>query len=82
MSSDGMKVTKINGLIGAEIGNVDISQELDEQTIEQIKMALAEHGVIFFRDQDLSAERQRAFGRRFFLPAPTAARALPMRRSP
>lgn len=68
MGSEAMKVTKINGLIGAEIGNIDISQALDEQTIEQIRMALAEHGVIFFRDQDLSAERQRAFGGRFFLP--------------
>jgi taurine dioxygenase len=67
MSSDDITVTKVNGLIGAEIGNVDISQDLDDRIIEQIKMALAENGVIFFRDQDLSAERQRAFGGRFSL---------------
>lgn len=68
MSSGDITVTRINGLIGAEIGNVDISQDLDQRIIDQITMALAENGVIFFRDQDLNAERQREFGRRFTLP--------------
>lgn len=68
MSSDDIIVTKVNGLIGAEIGNVDLSQDLDQRIIDQITLALAENGVIFFRDQDLSAERQREFGRRFALP--------------
>lgn len=63
-----ISVTRINGLIGAEIGNVDISKDLDDATIDQITQALAENGVIFFRDQDLSADRQREFGRRFVLP--------------
>jgi taurine dioxygenase len=61
-------VTRINGFIGAEIGNVDISQDLDQRIIDQITAALAENGVIFFRDQDLDADRQREFGRRFVLP--------------
>jgi len=68
MNSDDITITRINGLIGAEIGNVDLSQDLDDRIIQQITMALAENGVIFFRDQDLSAERQREFGRRFVLP--------------
>jgi taurine dioxygenase len=63
----GITVEKCSGLIGAEIGNVDISQELSDADIATIRQALADHGVIFFRDQDLSADRQLAFGRRFSL---------------
>jgi len=66
-STGGITVRKCSGLIGAEIGNVDISQELSDADIATIRQALADHGVIFFRDQDLTAERQLAFGRRFSL---------------
>jgi taurine dioxygenase len=67
MSKSDITVTKVNGFIGAEIGNVDISKELSDADIATIRQALAENGVIFFRDQDLSAERQLAFGDRFRL---------------
>ena len=63
----GITVKKCSGFIGAEVGNVDISQELSDATIEAIRQALAQQGVIFFRDQNLSADRQLAFGRRFSL---------------
>ena len=66
-AASGLTVRKCSGLIGAEIGNVDIARELDDGTIAAIRQALADHGVIFFRDQALSAERQLAFGRRFSL---------------
>ncbi len=67
MQNGGITVQKINGFIGAEIGNVDISIDLSESVIRQITTALVENGVVFFRDQDLSADRQREFGRRFSL---------------
>jgi len=70
MGETGITVTRVSGRIGAEIGNVDISQELSDAEIAVIRQALADHGVIFFRDQDLSEERQRAFGRRFKLAKP------------
>lgn len=67
MPTNDITVTRINGLIGAEIGNVDIASDLDDRVIAQITGAVAKYGVIFFRDQDLSPERQLAFGNRFSL---------------
>lgn len=71
MSDCGITVRKVSGFIGAEIGNVDISQELSDVEIATIRQAVAVHGVIFFRGQDLSAERQSEFGKRFMLSAKT-----------
>jgi taurine dioxygenase len=61
----GLTVRKVAGALGAELGGVDLSSELDAQTIAAIRAALNEHQVIFFRDQALNPEQQLAFGRRF-----------------
>ena len=58
-------VAPISGTLGAEIGGVDLSADLDEQTVADIRAALVEHHVVFFRDQELTPEAQMAFGRRF-----------------
>jgi len=59
-------VTPIATAIGAEIGGVDISRDLDDATIAEIRQALLDHLVIFFRDQDLTdIERHKAFTKRF-----------------
>jgi taurine dioxygenase len=58
-------VAPIAASLGAEVGGVDLSQELGDETIAEIRRALLENLVIFFRDQQLSPERQIAFGRRF-----------------
>ena len=65
MRNSRIEVHRISGALGAEILGVDIAQELDDASIADIRSALNEHGVIFFRDQDLSPERQKAFARRF-----------------
>ncbi len=65
MRNSQIEVRPIAGSIGAEIHNVDVSQELDETTIGDIRKALLDHCVIFFRDQKLDAERHKAFTRRF-----------------
>ncbi len=52
-------------VIGAEISGVDLSQPLDDQTVEEIHQALLQWRVVFFRDQDLTNEQLKAFGRRF-----------------
>jgi taurine dioxygenase len=65
MRNSQIEVRPIAGTIGAEIHNVDVSQELDEATIGDIRKALLDHCVIFFRDQKLDAERHKAFTRRF-----------------
>jgi taurine dioxygenase len=60
-----IEVRPIAGAIGAEIHNVDVSKDLDEGTIADIRRALLDHCVIFFREQKLDAERHKAFTRRF-----------------
>ncbi|HET9160953.1 MAG TPA: TauD/TfdA family dioxygenase [Caulobacteraceae bacterium] len=65
ISNSGIEVRRVAGALGAEIGGVDLSQELPDRTIAEIRAALVEHQVIFFRDQSLSADQQVRFGRRF-----------------
>jgi taurine dioxygenase len=56
---------RLTPIIGAEIGNVDLSQPLGNRTVDEIHRALAENSVIFFRDQHITPEQHLAFGRLF-----------------
>jgi alpha-ketoglutarate-dependent sulfate ester dioxygenase len=58
-------IKPVAGHIGADISGVDISQPLAPEAVQQLKDALHEYKVIFFRDQPLDHESQIAFGRRF-----------------
>ena len=58
-------VSPIAGALGAEIGGVDIAAGVDDETIAEIRRALLEHLVIFFRDQRLDDASHKAFSRRF-----------------
>jgi taurine dioxygenase len=60
-----IQVDKLTPHTGAEIHGVDLSQPLDEPTFKEIHAALIDNGVIFFRDQHLTPEQQKAFGRLF-----------------
>jgi taurine dioxygenase len=65
MRNSQIEVRPIAGSIGAEIHNVDVSEDLADATIADIRKALLDHCVIFFRNQKLDAERHKAFTRRF-----------------
>ena len=56
-----LDVRPIAGALGAEIGGVDLSRELNAGTIAAIRQALLDHLVIFFRDQDISSDQYLAF---------------------
>ena len=56
-------VNAIDG-VGAEITGVDLKQ-LSDQEMQTIEQTFAEHGVIFFRDQDISEDDHVAFAERF-----------------
>lgn len=58
-------VKRVAGALGAEISGVDLARELDGPTFDAIHRAFVEHEVIFFRDQTLTPEQHKAFGRRF-----------------
>ncbi len=61
-----IKVNPLASAIGAEITGVNIGDELENGIITEIRQALLEHLVIFFRDQNFTnPERQKAFTKRF-----------------
>src|SRR5690606_36945787 len=68
MGDQKVTVSRVAGALGAEIGGVDLSQPLDDGTVAQIRQALLDHLVIFFRDQDLTPAQFLEFARRFGKP--------------
>lgn len=64
MSDVQVSVGPVTPVIGAEIHGVDLDA-LDEAGFETIRQALMDHSVLFFRDQDMSVESQKALGARF-----------------
>jgi taurine dioxygenase len=55
---DAISVTPASPHIGAEIGNIDLTQPLSEAQLEQLKAAFTQYQVIFFRDQKISFDDQ------------------------
>lgn len=64
-SYETIEVTPLTTTIGAEIGGVDLSQPLGNHQFKEVHDALMEHQVVFFRDQDITREQHKDFGRRF-----------------
>ena len=65
MPSNRVEVHKVTPVIGAEILGIDLRQSLAESDIATVKQALRDHLVVFFRDQDITPEQHKAFGRHF-----------------
>lgn len=65
MSYDTIGVRPLSNAVGAEIGGVDLRHDLGNEQFAEIRRAFHEHGVIFFRDQQLSPRQHVAFARRF-----------------
>jgi taurine dioxygenase len=60
-----IEVQPIAGALGAELRGVDLGSDLDDATIAEIRQALLDHCVIFFRVQEFDAEQHKALARRF-----------------
>ena len=60
-----LSIHRVAGALGAELSGVDLSQPQSDDTIAEIRQALVEHQVIFFRDQTLTPAQQVGFGARF-----------------
>jgi taurine dioxygenase len=58
-------VRRIGASLGAEVSGIDLGQTLDDGQVDAVGAALAEYQVLIFRDQEMSAEHLKAFGRRF-----------------
>jgi taurine dioxygenase len=61
----GFEVNLLCGAGGAEVGGIDASRPLAPEVVAELRRALAEHCVIFLRDQVLTPEQQKAFARHF-----------------
>lgn len=58
-------VTPVTPAIGATVEGVDMSVTLDDAVVAEIRRALLDHLVLFFRNQSLTPDQLVAFSRRF-----------------
>ena len=83
-------VRPIAGACGAEVHGVDLSKTLDDATFAEVRRAFVENLVIFFRDQKMTEDQHKAFGRRFgtlnihprYLPLEGHPEIFPIRKDP
>lgn len=84
-----MEITPTSPTVGAEITGVDL-RSLSDDEFAAIHQAFVDHGVVFFRDQDLSPEDHLAFAERwgeinvnrFFTPVPDHPAIAEVRKEP
>ncbi|MEZ7978500.1 MAG: TauD/TfdA family dioxygenase [Myxococcota bacterium] len=60
-----IEIKPLTVTIGAEIHGVDLREPLDSAETSQIRKALLDHLVVFFRDQDITPAQHVAFGQQF-----------------
>lgn len=65
MRNSRFDVRPTSGALGAEILGIDLAKPLSQDERDEIREALNDHGVIFFRDQKLTPEEHLAFAGRF-----------------
>jgi taurine dioxygenase len=65
MDAQQMMVMPVSGAVGAEVRGIDISRPLPAVTVAALRAALGEHGVLFFRDQQLTEAQHIAFAEQF-----------------
>lgn len=65
MPRQSVQVTPFSSALGAVISGVDLREPLADEEFAVIRQAFQDHGVIFFRDQQLTPEQHLAFARRW-----------------
>lgn len=65
MSGASIQINSVTPRIGAEVSGVDLATSLSDRQVEDRHAALAEHQVLFFRNQPIDLGQQKAFGRSF-----------------
>ncbi len=74
-----LAVQPTGGALGAEIRGLDLSAPLSLNQAAQVRQAMLDHGVVFFRDQDLSDEELVRFTACFGKPVPHVRKQRPRR---
>ena len=65
MAYQSIEVRKLTPSIGAEIFGVDLAKPLGNQQFQEVHDALMDNLVVFFRDQKMTIDQHKDFGRRF-----------------
>ena len=65
MAYNTIRVTPVTPNIGGLVEGIDLTRPLDAPVVEDLHDALMEHQVLFFRDQELTHETQKALGEHF-----------------
>jgi taurine dioxygenase len=60
-----LKIDPITPVVGAVADGVNIAEPLDAAIVQAIRAAVLEHGVVFFRDQDMTRDQMTAFMKTF-----------------
>ena len=60
-----MSIAKASQALGALVTDVDLSQEFSDADIAALREAFNTHGLLLFRDQDITPEAHVAFSKRF-----------------
>jgi taurine dioxygenase len=60
-----LNVQKISGALGADVIGVDLSEDVSDEVLAEIRAALLDNLVIAIRDQDITPAQQLAFARRW-----------------
>jgi taurine dioxygenase len=65
MAYETFRIAPASPHLGAEIDGIDLGEPLSNRQIDELHDALAEHQVLFFRDQGLDYDSAKALGRHF-----------------
>lgn len=60
-----LDIVPLTGALGAELLGIDLARDLNDDSFAVIHKALIDHGVIFFRDQNITPAQQTAFAQRW-----------------
>ena len=60
-----MSIRPLSRACGAEVTGIDLKRPIDSRSVEQLHRALGEHGILLFRDADLTPAEHVAFSRQF-----------------
>ena len=63
-----MKFRRISGALGAEITGIDLTQDLSDDAVKNIRDIFLKHNVIFLRNQPLTSQQFMNFARAMGTP--------------
>ena len=65
MSKDRLEIRPISGALGVEVYGINLVQSLNSADVKNIRKALLDHLVIFFRNQFITPSQQLSFAKHF-----------------